>query len=71
MPKGLVADTGPAADELAPPGGVVPVPEEAQEARNPPIGIMAAAASEPRRKSRRCIGFSVMLMVWCLPGVEN
>ena len=37
-------------------------PEEAQDARNPPIGIMAAAASDPRRKSRRCIGFSVMLM---------
>ena len=38
MPKGLVAETGPAADELAPPPGVLPVPEEAQAASNPPVG---------------------------------
>ena len=61
MPKGLVSLTGPGADE-APPAGVVPVPEVAQEAKKPLAGMMAAAARDPRRKSRRPNGRLLSVM---------
>jgi hypothetical protein len=50
-PNGLVSEVLAGADDVPDPG--FSVPEVAHEARNPLAGMMAAAAREPRRKSRR------------------
>ena len=56
-PKGLVSLTCSAGAELV--WVLVPVPEVAQAASDP-VAAKAAAASEPRRKSRRASGLMLM-----------
>ena len=56
-PKGLVSLTWPAGAEL---DEVVPVPDVAHAASDDPVAAKAAAASEPRRKSRRPSGLELM-----------
>jgi hypothetical protein len=58
-PKGLVSLTAPPGAELD--EVLVPVPEVAQDASDP-VAAKAAAASEPRRKSRRPSGLVVISM---------
>src|SRR5215204_2144986 len=58
-PKGLVSLVCPAGAEVS--EVLVPVPEVAQDASDP-VAAKAAAASEPRRKSRRPSGLTLMSM---------